>query len=841
MHSKILIAEDDGIMLDIIAHSLQNKGYQIHTATNGKEAIDCFLDIQPDLVILDAVMPVMDGFDACQQLKSSPEGKDIPIIMATSLDDAESVERAFKAGADDYITKPINWTILQHRTKHLLEAKQAKDALLFAQAERQASHDRLELIFSNIHTPVAYLDSHFNFIKVNQAYADSATRPIEYFSGKNHFELYPNPENERIFLQTLRSNNPYFSHATPFANADRPELGVTYWDWHLQPLKDEWGENEGLILSLNEVTHRVQTEQQIRISEQNVRALLDAPSGLAMLMTLEGVIEAINNNAAKYLGGEPSTIIGKNHFELLPEGPSRHRRKAIARVIKRGKHSHYEEQWRGAYFRIDIYPIIDDDGNVVRLAVYIEDITENLRAESIELLRTEINQKILDGSSLVSIFEPICTRLISLFDLQLAWIGEKRKGGDIRIISMKGDALAYGKELKKIGVRWDDTPLGQGPAGMAIRNNEISMVKTHDLSFSTWREASLANKLLSSIAIPLSLHHEVYGAITLYSSNPVAFDDTKVIKHLNEISGQIQIVLDAADSQEQLGLLSTALENAGNAVFITNQDGLIKWVNDAFTTLTGYSADESIGQSPHILSSGEQGIQYYIELWKRLLSGERWSSEIVNRKKDGSLYIAQQTITSIYDEHGDIQSFIAIQEDISDKREAEERIKHLALHDPLTDLPNRSLFNDRLDQAIHNADRNRTKVGLMFIDLNLFKQVNDTYGHNAGDDLLKMVSERLLKLIRASDTLARIGGDEFTLIVNSVAEPHDLKLIANKIIAVIEKPFEVLGHKVEIGCSIGGAIYPTNAADNESLLKKADSAMYRAKKSSTDNYYFTEE
>ncbi|MDH3355741.1 MAG: diguanylate cyclase, partial [Chromatiales bacterium] len=448
---------------------------------------------------------------------------------------------------------------------------------------------------------------------------------------------------------------------------------------------------------------------------------------------------------------------------------------------------------------------------------------------------------ILDGASLVTIIEPICAQLISLFDLRLAWVGEKRPEGAIRILSIKGDALAYGAELKKIGVRWDDTPLGQGPTGMAIRNNTISMLKIHDLDFSTWRDAAIENELLSVIAIPLSIHNEVYGAITLYSSNPSAFDDATVIKHLKEISEQIQVVLDAANSQEQLGLLSTALENAGNAVFITNQDGIIKWVNNAFSALTGYSAEESIGQSPHILSSGEQDIHYYIELWKSLLSGERWSSEIINRKKDGGLYVAQQTITSIYDEHGDIQSFIAIQEDVSDKREAEKRIKHLALHDPLTDLPNRTLFNDRIDQGIHNADRNRTKMGLMFIDLNLFKQVNDSFGHNAGDQLLIAVSERLLKLIRASDTLARIGGDEFTIIVNSVTEPEDLALIAHKIIALIEKPFDLLEHTVTIGCSIGSAIYPTNAADRESLLKQADSAMYRAKKSATEHYFFTED
>ncbi|MCW8826627.1 MAG: diguanylate cyclase, partial [Gammaproteobacteria bacterium] len=828
--ARILVVDDQESMLGIAEKILTECGYRVIKARDGKEALSLFDREQPNLIVMDAVMPAMDGFEACQKIKQQPDGSDLPLIMLTSLDDEKSVNRAFEVGADEYITKPINWTILLHRIKYLVAGKKDRDALTVAQAESQATHNRLELIFDNISSPIAYLDPEFNYIKVNQAYAESGNRSIDYFPGKNHFALYPNSENETIFQQVVKSGEAYHAYAKGFEYEGQPEQGVTYWDWSLHPVKDAWNDTNGLLLNLTDVTHRIESEEQIRISENNIRTLLNAPTESALLMSVDGTVLAVNDIHAQRLGKTPSELIGINIFDLFPKEVSDYHKKMVQQVIDSHEPIVFEDSRQGFRFKTTIYPIFDNHNEVNRLAVYAVDITEKIRSESIERLRTEVNSQILEEAPINDIFVSICNHLISLFALQLVWVGEKISDGSIQINTMVGEAQSYGNELKRIGVRWDDSPLGKGPSGTSIRTEEMALIKSDDPKFAAWRDAAIENNLHSTLAIPLHIHRGIYGTMVLYSSNPTIFDDFNVIRHLNEISDQIQIVLDTAKTQEQLRLQSTALENAGNAIFITDRNGTIERVNGAYERLTGYSAKESIGQQPSFLKSGVMDTIYYKKLWQSLLAGERYSREIVNRRKDGTLYTAQQTITNLTDNNGIITHFISIQEDITEKRAAEEKIKHLALHDPLTDLPNRSLFSDRLQQAIHSAHRDKQKVGLLFIDLNLFKQVNDSLGHDIGDELLKAVTTRLLNETRSNDTVARMGGDEFTIILQKVSGPDDMALIAQKIIASIAKPFEILEHSIEIGCSIGGSIYPTDAKDSETLLKQADSAMYRAKK-----------
>jgi diguanylate cyclase (GGDEF)-like protein/PAS domain S-box-containing protein len=311
-----------------------------------------------------------------------------------------------------------------------------------------------------------------------------------------------------------------------------------------------------------------------------------------------------------------------------------------------------------------------------------------------------------------------------------------------------------------------------------------------------------------------------------------------MVNRLVGIASRISMALEMGMDQQQLRLLGMALASAANAVMVTDHQGRIQWANAAFLRLSGYEEGEIIGQSPQILKSGQQDKAYYQALWRTINNGEVWSNETVEKNKDGSLYTVMQTITPLTDAAGRITHFIAIHEDITDQKHTRERISHMAQYDGLTDLPNRALFYDRLRQALSLARRGNVGLALMFLDLDRFKQVNDTLGHHIGDVLLKSVAERLRQCVRESDTVARLGGDEFTVLLYDLREREDIGRIAEKIIAAVSRPYELDGHDVRIGVSIGIARFTVDTEDEDKLMNLADKAMYAAKAEGRNTYRF---
>ncbi|HEX5363169.1 MAG TPA: diguanylate cyclase, partial [Gallionella sp.] len=380
-------------------------------------------------------------------------------------------------------------------------------------------------------------------------------------------------------------------------------------------------------------------------------------------------------------------------------------------------------------------------------------------------------------------------------------------------------------------------PQGRGATGTAIRSGQIQVINASNPGFRLWKELAQEYNLQSMLAIPLLIRGEVYGAFTLYSRQLEAFSES-TRDLLVGIASRISVALEAAMDQQQIRLLGSALAAAGNGVMITNPRGIIQWVNPAFARLSGYSKEELVGQTPRVLNSGQQTPEYYRHMWATISRGETWSNEMVERAKGGGIYTVSQTITPMLDENGGITHFIAIHEDITVQKLSQERIRYMAHFDALTNLPNRVLFYDRLKQALSMARRNQGGLALLFLDLDGFKAVNDSMGHQTGDLLLKEVAERLQQCVRESDTVARLGGDEFTVILNEAHEHHDVAMVAEKIIEVIAQPFDLEGREARIGVSIGIARYSEEANSEDELVKHADQAMYDAKSAGKNTYRF---
>lgn len=273
---------------------------------------------------------------------------------------------------------------------------------------------------------------------------------------------------------------------------------------------------------------------------------------------------------------------------------------------------------------------------------------------------------------------------------------------------------------------------------------------------------------------------------------------------------------------------------------LTDLESTVLMVNPAFSQITGYSAKDIVGKTPKILSSGRHDRTFFQLMFEALTRDGRWVGEIWNRRKDGQIYLHWQTVACIYDEQGNPAKYLALFNDMTERRRAEDEIRFRANYDTLTHLPNRALLKDRLKQAMATNRRENNVLGVLFLDLDHFKRVNDTLGHGAGDQLLKVVAQRLCSTVRESDTVARLGGDEFVLLLPGLGKAAEAGDIARKVIRVIEQPITIKKQTVHVGCSIGITLYPEDGADVTTLFRNADLAMYRAKESGRNTWRFYE-
>lgn len=293
---------------------------------------------------------------------------------------------------------------------------------------------------------------------------------------------------------------------------------------------------------------------------------------------------------------------------------------------------------------------------------------------------------------------------------------------------------------------------------------------------------------------------------------------------LHESHAQLESALESNAS-------AMVFNHSAEGVMITDADGTIISVNPAFTQITGYSKTEVVGRKPSLLKSGVQNASFYGAFWQHLREKGSWQGEIYNRKKDGEIYPQWLTVNAARDSDGGTLSYIAVFSDLSKLLQAEKHIAHLALHDALTDLPNRMLLQERLSSTLTQSKRVGTPFTLIFIDLDHFKEINDTHGHHVGDRALMEAAQRIASTLREVDTVARLGGDEFIIIAPGLDGDENIGGVCRKLIEALISPFWVEGQQIFLGASLGCAEYPRHGAEGQILLRNADLAMYQAKRS----------
>jgi diguanylate cyclase (GGDEF)-like protein/PAS domain S-box-containing protein len=277
-------------------------------------------------------------------------------------------------------------------------------------------------------------------------------------------------------------------------------------------------------------------------------------------------------------------------------------------------------------------------------------------------------------------------------------------------------------------------------------------------------------------------------------------------------------------------LFSGWIEQSPDAVLITDEAGVIEYVNTAFESLTGYARAEAVGRTPRILKSGVQDAKFYRGLWRSILAGKSFHEVFVDRRKSGELFHAENLIWPVFNQYKRITNFVCVTRDVTERVRHSEMLAHAASHDPLTNLPNRTLFLDRLGQALHQAARRNEGLAVAILDIDRFHETNSRFGHLAGDAVLQAVARRTSSCIRAADTVARIGGDELALVLSSADERAGAGAVCEKVRAAAAVPVRFDDQLIRVSVSIGVCVYPSDARDAEELRKCADNAMYAAKR-----------
>ncbi|MEN8179029.1 MAG: EAL domain-containing protein [Pseudomonadota bacterium] len=339
--------------------------------------------------------------------------------------------------------------------------------------------------------------------------------------------------------------------------------------------------------------------------------------------------------------------------------------------------------------------------------------------------------------------------------------------------------------------------------------------------------------------------HAFRGTVTNQCKDGKIYFEEKTITPLIDASGAIthfvstgKDVTDHIRREEELRTLSMAVEQSVNTIIVTNLQGEIEYVNNHFCEISGYAREEVVGRKSNIVKSNQHSESFFQDMWAILLTGKVWQGEICNRTKRGDLYWEDVSISPVRDSDGKITHFVAVQEDVTERRDAENRLNFLAYYDSLTKLPNREMLRHQLDQALKVAQRNHEIVGVLFTDLDRFKNINDSLGHEEGDKLLCQVARRLRDVLRDEDMVARVGGDEFIIILPQIKRPASAGRVAAKILSYLREPF-ILGERMHfISASIGIALFPKDHTDAAELLKNADVAMYQAKAKGRGGYQF---
>ncbi|MDX1802094.1 MAG: diguanylate cyclase, partial [Marinobacter sp.] len=482
--------------------------------------------------------------------------------------------------------------------------------------------------------------------------------------------------------------------------------------------------------------------------------------------------------------------------------------------------------------------IRDAEGRLLYAVSLAEDITARKQAELRDALRNSALEMMTRGAGLSDILHQVIDGIQSSHpDMICSILLLDAEGKHLLNAASPGLPDFYNNAIHgaAIGPR-------QGSCGTAAYTGErvvVSDIASHPY-WDDYRDVALAAGLAAAWSEPVrAANGEVLGTFAIYHARPSA-PDAHEIALIENAANLVGIAIERRRAEEERYLATMIYQSSSEGTLVTDADNRIIAINPAFTRITGYQLDDIRGKSPSLLRSNRHEPAFYEAMWNDLQREGIWQGEIWNRRRNGEVFPAWLTINAIRDDEDTIIRYVAQTSDITNKVRSDELIWRQANFDFLTNLPNRYMFHDRLEQEIRNVHRDQSRLALLFIDLDHFKDINDSLGHHIGDQLLVAAAARVQSCIRESDSVARLGGDEFTVILTHINDTGDAERVAHQIITTLSEPFAIHPHQLYISASIGVTFCPDDSDDVHQLLSNADQAMYAAKQQGRNRLcYFT--
>ncbi|WP_271409642.1 EAL domain-containing protein [Pseudomonas sp. Q1-7] len=764
--ADILVVEDSPTQATELQYMLESVGCKVRVARNGVEALARIAEQRPTIVISDIVMPEMDGYELCRQLKSSAQTQNIPVILVTSLADARDVVHGLASGADNFIVKPFDEKYLMSRIRYFLVNLELR------------THERVQMGVEVV------------------------------LEGERHFITAGRQQILDLLISTY-------------------EQGVRL-NHELQLKHDELARSNSLLNCLFHFTSGLTDAQ----SEQHVidaalRRILEFPDAEAAWLLMADAPEP----------SEPTRVAGTRArgrafgLEMLSacarNCPCRHA------WISDGMSQPCNFEGCPALVELSGTPVHASiplvlGGEIIGMLNVVQGDARAWSDEALNALAS-IGRQLAMALGRVRLFESM----------------EK-------LVEQRTEALAKSEALLRNVL--DSLPVGvlvSDPQGRLIMSNpESSLIwgGAHPIGEESdrqyrgrWADSDEPIRpddwsVMRAVKQGLVSRNEMIDIQTFTGRHKTILNSAVPILDRNEaIQGAIVVFQDITEQRRrdlEIRIRTRAVEASVNAVVITDNeqpDQPIVYVNPAFERITGYSAEEVIGRNCRFLQ-GEDRDQPSLDNIRRLLHAQEEGGALLrNYRKDGSAFWNDLKVAPVVNDRGKVSHFVGILHDITEAKRYQEELEHQANHDSLTGLPNRNLLNDRISQAIAQAARKHGSFTLAFMDIDRFKVVNDSLGHNAGDQLLIQVAERLRDRVREIDTVARLGGDEFVILLTDTDQLGEQVSWLERLKQSIAAPVMLGEHEMVVSCSIGFCCYPSDGRDAGTLLRNADTAMYQAK------------
>jgi diguanylate cyclase (GGDEF)-like protein/PAS domain S-box-containing protein len=732
--------------------------------------------------------------------------------------------------------------------------------LKLAEAEIAESGKFLDALIGAVPTPVTVKDTDHRFIHVNDAFCQLAGRRREELIGADDSAVLSPEEVEfawRLDRETLACDKPVqYEHACVIGGQPR-------WLLVRNCALSRPDGSRVIVSSLIDISNLKAVEGALRASEARLRSLLDLSADWMWEQDAQLRYTFLSAEAPAKGGMEPDSAIGKTLPELAFRWESEEQKRAhmsdleLHRTFRDLHLMRVDPEGRTRHISVSGEPIFGPRGEFLGYRGTGQDITERklterriARLKDMYAAMTEANEAIIHSKDTAQLFAAICRiaveyghfvfARIALIDYQTGWV---------QTVASAGEHKGY---AERFSVSIDASrPEGQGPSAHAIRTgcNYVCNDISGDPRNRPWLEMHAALGIRAQATFLLHRQGRVTGTLNLYADQTGFFDD-ELAGMLEKLAANLSFALDNLQREQARRAAEAALREsetrfrdfadaAGEYVWEADVEGRYTYVSSRVQSVWSYSDQELIGHTPFDFmppGEAERVREWLAQNLRPDGSFRDLEHRILTRNADTRWLLINAV--GIFDEQGRLVGRRGTGRDITDRKTAEARISYLATRDPLTELPNRVLFNDRLEQGIVAARRSGQSLALLFIDLDRFKYINDSLGHQVGDLLLKEVAARMMSCIRKGDTLSRLGGDEFVVTLEGLQHAEDAAQVAAKIIKTLARPFEIAGHTLNTSCSIGISIFPLDAEDDRSLMKNADTAMYHAKERGRSNYQF---